>query len=412
MSTTRRSGSIRERGSAFEVRIFLGYQVDATTGKRRRKNHTKTFATRKEAKQYMTAKLGERDTKTFVQPTKETLIAYLRRWLNGRRELGKIRARTHSDYNALIERYIAPALGNRRLSEVSAREVERLYTRMSTPKEGGGLGLAPGTVHHVHSLLHASLRKAVRQRLIPTNPAAATERPPVKRKRFTALTPDQVGTLFQAAKCYPGDPAVIKAKGSDSHTGQRDRFYALFVLLAMCGLRPGEAYALRWEDLDLHDALLHVRRTLVNRSSIGKHFELPKTDKSARTLDLPTTVVDALREHRRQQAEERLAAGPVWEDADLVFCTTIGTVIEHQNVVKRHFKPLLRAAGLPDVRLYDLRHSYASLRHVAGHSLLQVSRGLGHSTIKLTADTYSKLFREEERKAAADLDRMLSQTSG
>lgn len=95
-----------------------------------------------------------------------------------------------------------------------------------------------------------------------------------------------------------------------------------------------------------------------------------------------------------------------------MFCSTIGTVIEHQNIVKRHFKPLLRAAGLPEVRLYDLRHSYASLRHSAGHSLLQVSRGLGHSTIRLTGDMYSHLFREEERATAADLDRMLSQASG
>jgi integrase len=113
-----------------------------------------------------------------------------------------------------------------------------------------------------------------------------------------------------------------------------------------------------------------------------------------------------------QQKIDRLKVGPAWHDDDLVFCTEIGTCIEHQNVVKRHFKPLLRAAGLPEVRLYDLRHSYASLRHAAGHSLLQVSRGLGHSTIKLTGDTYSHLFREEERKAAADMDRLLSQANG
>ncbi len=155
----------------------------------------------------------------------------------------------------------------------------------------------------------------------------------------------------------------------------------------MCGLRPGEAYALTWADLDLDEDLLHVRRTLVNRSTIGKHFEVPKTDKSARTLDLPKQVVKALREHEKQQKEDRLKAAPLWQDDGLVFCTKFGTVVEHQNVVKRYFKPLLRAAGLPDVRLYDLRHSYASLRHAAGHSLLQVSRGLGHSTTTLTADT-------------------------
>jgi integrase len=259
--------------------------------------------------------------------------------------------------------------------------------------------------------LHAALRKAATQKLIAFNPAAATERPSVVRKEHTALTPEQVMTLFDAAASFPGDPAVIEAKGSDPRAGQRDRFHALFVLLAMCGLRPGEAYGLRWSDLDLDHAVLHVRRTLVNRAGLDKHFTPPKTEKSARTLDLPALVVDALKEHRRHQAAERLAAGPYWQDDDMVFCTSIGTPIEHQNVVYRHFKPLLRAAGLPKVRLYDLRHSYASLRHQAKHTLLQISRGLGHSTTKLTSDTYTHLFAEEERKAAADMDKLLSRAT-
>jgi integrase len=412
MSITRRQGSIRQRGSSFEVRVFLGYETDPITGKRSRRNHTRTFDTLEKARKYLNEKLGEKDTGTFIEPSKESLLAYLTRWLDGRQELKKITARTRCDYAALIERYIKPAFEGLKLSEVTAVAVEALYTHMSAPREAGGLGLSAATVNHVHAILHGAFKKAVKQRLIPYNPAAATERPEVKRKQYTALTDRQVAALWQAARSWPGDPAVIEKNGSDPRTGERDRHYALFVVLAMCGLRPGEAYALRWSDLDLDEGLLHVRRTLVNRSSIGKHFEVPKTQKSARTLDLPSLVVEALKEHRKLQAAERLKAGTAWQDGDLVFCTTSGTPLEHQNVVNRHFKPLLRMAGLPPVRLYDLRHSYASLRHKAGHSLLQVSRGLGHSTIKLTGDTYSHLFREEERQAAADLDRLLSQALG
>lgn len=414
MSTSRKRGSIRERGpKQYEVRIFLGYETDPKTGQRSRRNHTKTFATLKEAKRYLSKKVTEKDDGTFIEPSRETLSKYLTRWLEGK----KIRERTRSDYKGVIERYIIPALGNRKLSELNAVEIELLYNNMGAPKEAGGMGLSAGTIHHVHTVLNSALKKAVKQRLIAHNPAEATERPTVERlsveqQGFTSLTPEQAITFLQAAKSFPGDPDVIEAQGADPRTGEDDRYYALFVVLLMTGARPGEALALQWSDLELEKGLLHVRRTLVNRSGVGKHFALPKTKKSARTLDLPEIAVQALKEHRRKQLEERLAAGPAWEDGDLVFPTVIGTPSEHQNIVNRHFKPLLKAAGLPDVRLYDLRHSYTSLRHALGHSLLQISRGLGHSTIKLTADTYAHLFREQEKEAAADLDRLLSQASG
>ena len=177
-------------------------------------------------------------------------------------------------------------------------------------------------------------------------------------------------------------------------TGSR----ALYSLIALTGLRRGEAAGLRWEDVDLATGLLHVRQQLVQ---LGYAVEvgLPKTSKGVRTVALAERTLLELQEHRAQQRHE---AGRLGLPApEYVFTREDGHTL-HPEYVSRHFQVLTRRAGLPEIRLHDLRHTHASHALAAGVPLKVVQERLGHSSITLTADTYTHVLPEVSR-AAADL---------
>jgi integrase len=156
----------------------------------------------------------------------------------------------------------------------------------------------------------------------------------------------------------------------------------------------GEALGLKWTDVDLEAGTLRVNRQLQRMrredGEAGKLvFSEPK-NASRRTVDLPKRIVGALKSHRKRQLEEKLrAGGSGWQDNGLVFATTKGTPLDAQNVVNRGFKPLLKRAGLPDIRWHDLRHTCATLLLSRGVHPKYVQQLLGHASIQLTLDRYS-----------------------
>ena len=173
------------------------------------------------------------------------------------------------------------------------------------------------------------------------------------------------------------------------------------------GLRRGETLGLAWNDVDLDDGTLTVRQAL-QRIDGKLRLTPPKTKRSRRTIALPQTVVAALRMHRARQLQERLLAGSRWHDSGLVFTTTIGTPLEPRNVT-RDFQRILAKAGLPRIRLHDLRHGCATLLLAQGVQPRVVMDILGHSTISVTMDTYSHVLATMRRDAADQIDAVLAE---
>ena len=220
----------------------------------------------------------------------------------------------------------------------------------------------------IYSVLRAVLDTAVRDGLLAQSPAVAVKRPPATQKEAAYLTRDQVAVLLTAAAGH--------------------RLYALVVLLAGTGLRRGEALALRWSDIDMDAGALRVRATL-GRVGGRLVFTEPKSERSRRTVAVPAPLVAVLRSHRTRQAQERLAAGSLWEADDLVFPTRIGTPLDPRNAA-RAFEAIVQAAGLPgQVGMHTLPHTFASTLLAAGTHMRVVQEALGHSSYAITADVYS-----------------------
>ncbi|MBI3759664.1 MAG: site-specific integrase [Deltaproteobacteria bacterium] len=375
-------GQIVKRGKrTWVVRVFLGRE----NGRRRYLNKT-VHGTHKNAEQTLNNSLRERDIGALVEPTRITLSEYMEQWLASAAK-PRVRLRTYQGYEELFTRYLKPMLGPRQLSRLTPLEIQAVYGRMSER------GLSARTVRHAHGVLRSALNQAVKWRMLSINPALAVELPRWRRKEMQCLTPEQAGTFLMHAT--------------------PNRLSTMFAVAISTGMRPGEYMGLKWTDIDLEKGMVVVRRTLVLEKGGGRHFAEPKTDHGRRTIPLPASVTRALIEHRRAQAAEKLKAGASYENQDLVFATPTGEPLNLRNVVNRHFKPILEAAKLPkSIRLYDLRHTCATLLLAQGEHPKVVSERLGHANITLTLDTYSHVLPTMQQHAAESLEAVLFGSNG
>jgi integrase len=163
-------------------------------------------------------------------------------------------------------------------------------------------------------------------------------------------------------------------------------------------MRRGELLGLRWEDIDLDSGVVRVAQARVRAGNQVVAGE-PKTARGRRTIALDRTTVAALRQHRKLQTEERLAAGPQYTNSDLVFTMPGGTPI-HPSRFSLWFRRHVRDAGLPAIRLHDIRHSYATAGLAAGVPPKVMSERLGHATVAFTLDTYTSALPALDKSAA------------
>ena len=184
----------------------------------------------------------------------------------------------------------------------------------------------------------------------------------------------------------------------------------LYQLAALTGLRRGEVLGLCWTDLDLHARTLKVKQTLVMVEGRAV-FSTPKTDSGRRTVALDPRTVEVLRAHKATQGRVRLAAGPAWQDSGLVFTREDGRPLPPDWIYKR-FVALVMAVGLPVISFHGLRHSHATALLGAGVDLKLASARLGHSSVRITADTYQHVERAMDEDAAAKAAALVLGTEG
>jgi integrase len=367
---------IRRNETSWTVRIFLGRDE---TGKRRYFNKT-VRGTKKDAQKYLTAKLREKDLGVFVEPASMSLNSYLDRWLEEIAK-NKVREHTFNSYESLLRIHIREKLGLKRLSDIQALEIQQLYNDMKKS------GLSPRTIRYVHTVLSSALKQAVKWKLLNQNPCDLCELPRKEKTEMKYLSSEQTAKFLEVAK--------------------DDKWFALFLLAIETGMRPSEYLALQWKDINFDHKVLSVRRVVRDRKGGGFYFTEPKTGKSCRSIDLSRSLVNALKTHRRKQLEERLRLGANYRNYDLVYASEIGTPLARRNLDRRHFRPLLKKAKLPEIRLYDLRHTMATLLLTEGVNPKVVSERLGHASVVLTLDIYSHVLPTIQKTATDKLEKLI-----
>jgi integrase len=366
-------GAVVKRGSTWSYVIDLA--PDPASGKRRQR-WKGGFRTRKEAEAALRSFAVAADEGRVVERSKRTVAEYLREWLAALRP--RVRPTTLASYAIAIDR-IVREIGQVPLQALTPMHVETLYADLSAHGGRDGRALSPKTVRNCHIVLRKALADAERLGLVVRNVAAVARPPAVRRVEQQTWSASELRRFL----------ALLSG----------ERLEAAFVLLATTGMRRGELLGLRWTDVDLPS-----RRISVVQALVTVHNELlltaPKTAKSRRRIALDQFTVTRLRDHKRRQAEERLAAGELWDaTADLVFTDEAGGPL-HPDSFSRTFNRLARSAGLPRIRLHDLRHGYATLALQAGVHPKVVSERLGHATVGITLDLYSHVVEGLDAEAA------------
>ena len=375
MSAKKRSE--RGRGSLFfdeerERWVVMKSLPKTVDGKRRRLK--RTFKTKAEAMSFSTEGCAQQSKQ--IDLTVSDLLDVWHERLSRRAETGSLAPKTLARYSNAAT-HLRSSLGSYPASDVSVDDVERFLSKQTHIYSGSYVALQ-------RNALDQAYRWAQRNRLLTWNPAQLSTSPTqLNYKQGTVLTAPQAQTLLETTK--------------------GDRLHALWAVMLGAGLRPGEAMGLTWDCVDLNSdpSVLHVRHYL-RTGKDGVFLGQPKTAQSARSLDLPDFVADALRSHA--ETSETRAEG-VWRD--LVFATSSGTPYAHRNL-RRALKRVCTNAGLPSLTLYDLRRTAGSLLVDAGVHLECVADLLGHSSVATTRRHYVRAVRPTVPHAK-QLDKALTQ---
>ncbi len=259
----------RRKDGRWEAR----YYVQTANGAKRKVLYGKTRA---EARDKLAKALSDRIDGIVYDDENMTLGEYLDVWLKGS-VFGSVRQSTYDRDTNLVNNHIKPVLGGLKLKKLNSAQVQSFY------RDRLDAGLSDSTVHKMHDILRRGLAQAVKWHLVPRNVAEAAKPPRPAPKEIRALSADEARRLLEAAG--------------------EDRLGALYVLAIHTGMRQGELLALRWQDVDLKNAVASVRRTLT-RSGGKVAFGEPKTKKSRRSIRLTPQAVEALRSHLERQLRD------------------------------------------------------------------------------------------------------------
>ena len=288
-----------------------------------------------------------------------------------------LRPTTFDNYRHLMGKRVLPTLGAKRVEKITARQVGTLFDTMQG---------SASTKRNTFAALVRVLDHAVDRGILARNVARDVKRPRAGQSSERTCTPDQARLILKAAKGHRYGVAAWLSYG--------------------CGLRRGEMLALRWSEVDLDGGRLTVSGNVTRSKTGGLSRGNPKTRRGQRTVPLGADVVDALREHRKAQAAERLAA-PEWADPDLVLATHFGTMVEPRRL-SRAFAEWAKAAGVDDTGTHLGRHFAATLMLSSGRaSVADVAAVLGHDPSVLL-NTYAAAVSEGQQAAADALGSVLS----
>jgi integrase len=313
---------------------------------------------------------------TLLGSDSETFEAYATRWLKDGEAARK--ASTHRFYDFNLTLHIIPTLKGRTVGSIKRADCRKVLTA------GRAKGLKVASLQGVQRTLSGVLSQAVEDGILPANPAFRMGRHvrhgDEPRAEIRPLTREEAHSFVTTIESHWPD------------------LYPFFLCALRTGMRLGELLALQWGDIDFSGRFIEVQRNLVS----GR-VTTPKNT-LRRRVDMSVQLTESFERHHLAAKTAALKSGkpaPPW-----VFTNRTGEPLDGDNLRRRVFLPALTKAKLRQVRLHDLRHTYASLLIQQGESLAYVKEQLGHSSIQVTVDVYGHLVPGSNRTAVDKLDAM------
>ena len=370
-------GSIRKRKDGrWEGRYVVGH--DPVTGKMISRNVL--GKTQAEVKEKLRTAIENSKRLDYTQTGKYTVGQWMDEWFEAYAKV-KVRPSSHQTYKGYIENHIKPNIGDIPIEKLTSLQLQKFYRLLLTEgrvprieSEKQPRGLSAKTVRNINQVISSAMDMAVRHKLILSNPTEGCELPKVEHREMKTLPAEQLGAFLREAK--------------------ESGVYELYYLDLATGLRRGELLGLKWEDIDLQNGIIHVRRQVARVD--GEVKELPlKTKNSYRNISISQDAVAMLTDMEAHRS------------SDYVFPSSTGGPISPDSV-NNMLHRVLKRAGLPSIRFHDLRHTFATLALQNGVDIKTVSGMLGHFSAGFTLDTYAHVTTSAQKEAARTMGNVLA----
>jgi integrase len=372
-SSKKRAGRNRNgEGTVYESTHDGYWKTELTVGGKTIKRSSRT---KEEAEAKLAELVRERSEGLEMGSDQQTVGQYLALWLRDAKQ-PSTRPHTYASYRGRLE-HIRKALGATKLHALKPGQITTCYAEMHRA------GLQPITIAGIHRVLNAALNDAVKANLLTRNPAVSAVVPRVERKRMETFTAEQLALILN------------DSRGT--------RWHALWAILAMTGMRYGEAAGLTWADIE--HGVAQIQRSVSWDKEGRLTLAETKTSRSRRSVHLPEVAIQALAAHRKLQVEMRLQAD-TWEDRNLIFTNLRGGLMQ-ESTAHNAWMAMRDRLKLPNLRIHDLRHTAATLLLQKGVHPKVVQEMLGHSSITITLDRYSHVIPAMHKQAAQTMDSLL-----
>lgn len=378
-------GSVNRYKNGWRATITLGRGVDGKLIRKQFYGKTKLEVLKKvdEFKVKNTLGLSTKDDKLTIQE-------WIKTWLE-QYKMNDCRPSTMERYLGIYKNYIEGTnLGIIKLKDLKPLTLQNYYNDLVKKKNK-----TPDTIKVINKVLSGGMKQAQKEQLILNNPCLAVTLPKIQAKNeVMTFTIDEQKLFLNQLE------------------GNRDK--CIFSLALGSGLRLGELLGLKWSDIDFESRQITISRSIKrvkcfdeNSTTKTKIIEqLPKTKYSFRTIPLPEVTINELKRHKNMTLKEKLKAGEIYIDSNLVFPNEIGGYIDARNLSKR-YRRVLKKANIPYRKFHALRHTYATRLFENGVSLKVVQVLLGHSSMEITANIYTHVLQDEKVRAVDVLDKCL-----
>ncbi len=365
-------GSVFQRSNGtWRAQVYLNGKRLSYTGK-----------SQKECQAWIRNTRDKVDRGLTFEGSKMTLAQFLDEWVVS---ISSSRSnKTVEQYSWVIEKRILPFIGDVKLKDLGPDRVQHFYHHLLSQER-----LSNHAVNHTHRVLRTSLNQAVKLGLIIKNPCSATTPPKPEKHEMQFLDEYQVQIFLNSAR------------------KMQSRFYAYFFLAIHTGMRTGELLGLKWRDINWDKKSLLVQRQVQHPKGGGYIFTKLKSKSSQRSIALGDQAIEVLKQQRSSIIKLEKVKDKDWDDLDLVFPSSVGTPLMRKRL-RDNFYLVLEEAGLPRIRLHDLRHTAASLLLNHGVPVLIVSKRLGHSKPSITMDVYGHVIPTIQEGAAHLMDELMS----
>ena len=318
--------------------------------------------------------------KSNVESTSISVEEWAKLWIDS---LVRVKASSVYVYKKDIDLYITPFLGKMQIRKIEKGDVKRWIKKLSD------IGLAPKTVKDLHGVLHKMLDEAVEEKIITNNPAHKCPLPKIEKPELNHFDNEDIVAFLNAIK---------------GHVHEQ-----LYNLALFTGIRENEACGLCWDCVDFRNNRLHIKRQLWRNRETGVYSLVKPKDDEVRTLIMPPSVVQILREQQKKESDKQIAVGARWERKGMVFSNPTGGYLSYRTVYDC-FKRITRSIGL-EVRFHELRHAYASLALQGGDDIKTVQENLGHATPEFTMKVYAHANQTMKINSAARMEETINSLS-